>query len=142
MKILFGMLMLTIFGAFLGAQDRRPPAANANATPALRQSPFACDRMALSPADRKRHFDELGPALLSLKTAVRELPNGYAFQFPADPKTIQLVAEWAAGERACCPFFDIELKLEREGGPGWLSLTGREGTKEFIKVDAAGWIKP
>ena len=97
--------------------------------------------MALSAADRKRHFDELGPALRSLKTGVRELTNGYAFQFPSDPGTFQLVVEWIAGERACCPFFDIELRLERERGPLWVSLTGREGTKEFITVDAAGWIK-
>jgi hypothetical protein len=127
MKILFGMLMLTMLGTSLGAQ---------------RQSPFACDRLALSPADRTRHFDELGPALRSMRTTVRELPNGYAFQFPADPKTIALVAEWVAGERACCPFFDIDLKFDREGGPLWLILTGREGTKEFIKVDAASWIEP
>ena len=130
MKLLFGMVILTIVGTSLRAQDRQPP-----------PSPFACDRMALSPADRKRHFDELGPTLRSLKTGVRELTNGYAFQFPGDPGTFQLVAEWVAGERACCPFFDLEIRLERERGPLWLSLTGREGTKEFIKVDAAGWIK-
>jgi hypothetical protein len=74
---------------------------------------------------RNRHFDVLGPALRSVKAGVRELRNGYAFQF-ADPATVALVAEWAAGERACCPFFDIDLKFDREGGPFWLSLTGRE----------------
>ena len=56
------------------------------------ESPFACDRLALDPEARKRHFDELGPELRSLRKAVRELPDGYEFQFPADPKTIALVA--------------------------------------------------
>src|SRR5215510_13957309 len=105
------------------------------------QSPFACDRLALNPEARKRHFDELGPALRSVKKAVRELPDGYEFQFPSDPKTIAMVAEWAAGERLCCPFFNIQLRMEEEGGPFWLRLTGREGTKEFIQIDGASWIK-
>jgi hypothetical protein len=107
----------------------------------IRQSPFACDRLALVREVRKRHFEELGPSLRTLKKSVRELPDGYEFQFPSDPKTIAMVAEWAAGERLCCPFFDIQLRLEREGGPFWMKLTGRKGTKEFIKADAAAWIK-
>ena len=113
-----------------------------NDTQAPQESPFACDLRALDPAGRTRHFDELGPRLRALKTGVRELANGYAFRFPADMTTVQLVAEWAAGERLCCPFFDIQIRLEPEGGPMWLTLTGREGTKRFIQVDAPDWIKP
>ena len=89
------------------------------------ESPFACDRLALDPEARKRHFDELGPALRSLRKAVRELPDGYEFQFPGDSKTIAMVAEWVAAERLCCPFFDIQMRMEREGGPFWLRLTPR-----------------
>jgi hypothetical protein len=113
----------------------------ANQPTEIRESPFACDRLALDPEARKRHFDQLGPSLRALKKSVRELSDGYEFQFPSDPKTIAMVAEWAAGERLCCPFFDIQLRLEREGGPFWLRLTGRKGTKEFIKADSAAWIK-
>jgi hypothetical protein len=105
------------------------------------QSAFACNRLALTPEQRKRHFDELGPKLLSLKKSVRELPNGYEFEFPADSNTVQLVAEWAVGERACCPFFDINLRLEREGGSLWLGLTGRDGVKQFIQADGAAWVR-
>ena len=105
------------------------------------ESPFACNRLALTPEQRKRHFDELSPMLLSLKKSVRELPNGYEFEFPADSKTVQLVAEWAVGERACCPFFDIDMRLEREGGSLWLRVRGREGVKQFIQADGAAWIR-
>src|SRR5262245_47949647 len=70
------------------------------------QSPFACDRLALDPVTRKRHFDELGPALRDMRKAVRELPDGYEFQFSPDEKTVGMVAEWAAQERLCCPFFN------------------------------------
>jgi hypothetical protein len=104
-------------------------------------SPFACDRSALSAEQRKRHFDELGPQLRSLVKGLHELSDGYEFQFQADPATIQLVAEWAAGEHACCPFFDIDLRLEREHGAFWLRLSGREGVKEFIKADFGKWFK-
>src|SRR5215469_2977327 len=98
----------------------------AGASMILAESPFACDRQALTPAARKRHFDELGPALRSLRKTVRELPDGYEFEFSPDLQTIQLVAEWAAGERLCCPFFDIDLRMDREHGKFWLRLTGRE----------------
>jgi hypothetical protein len=105
------------------------------------ESPFACNRLALTSEQRKRHFDELGPKLRSIKKSVRELPNGYEFEFPSDSGTFQLITEWAIGERACCPFFDIDMRLEREGGSLWLGLTGREGVKQFIQVDGAAWIR-
>jgi hypothetical protein len=100
-----------------------------------RVSPFACNAFALSPEVRKRHFEELGPALLKLKKSTRELPDGYELELPADNKTYQLLTEWAFQERLCCPFFDIDLRFDREGGPLWLRLTGRPGTKEFIKME-------
>ena len=98
-------------------------------------SRFACNAFALSPEARKRHFDELGPALLKLKKSTRELPDGYEFELPPDKGTYQLLTEWAFQERLCCPFFDIDVRFERENGPLWLRLTGRPGTKEFIKME-------
>jgi hypothetical protein len=100
-------------------------------------SPFACNRLALSPEIQKRHFDVLGPELLKLTKSVRETEDGYDFEFPADEKTFELLSEWAMQERLCCPFLDIGLRFEREGGPLWLRLAGREGVKEFIKLEMA-----
>jgi hypothetical protein len=100
-----------------------------------RVSPFACNAFALAPEVRKRHFEELGPALLKLKKSTRELPDGYEFEFPADNRTYQLLTEWAFQERLCCPFFDIDLRFDRENGPLRLRLTGRPGTKKFIKME-------
>ena len=134
------MLFAFLATAVLGMPEAASTQGNAPSAKTA-ESPFACNRSALTPEQRKRHFDELGPNLLSLKKSVRELPNGYEFEFPADPKTVQLVAEWAVGERACCPFFDIEMRLEREGGSFWLGVTGREGVKQFIQADGAAWIR-
>ena len=105
-----------------------------------RQSPFACDRQALDPAARHRHFDVLGPALAAARKSVRELPDGYEFEYPPDRATVAQLMEWVEGERLCCPFFDIEVRLERESGSVWLRLTGREGTKQFIKSDFDRWM--
>ena len=134
--MLFAFLATAVLGMpeAARAQGKSPSAKTA-------ESPFACNRLALTPEQRKRHFDELSPKLLSLRKSVRELPNGYEFEFPADPKTVQLVAEWAVGERACCPFFDIDMRLEREGGALRLGVTGREGVKQFIQADGAAWIR-
>ena len=99
------------------------------------QSPFACNAFALSPEARKHHFEEVGPALLKLKKSTRELPDGYEFEFPADKTTYQLLTEWVIEERLCCPFFDIDLRFDRESGPLWLRLTGRPRTKKLIKEE-------
>jgi hypothetical protein len=104
------------------------------------ESPFACNRSALTGADRKRHFDELGPMLRAAVQNVRELGDGYEFQFPSDPATFRLVAEWAAAEHLCCPFFDIDLRQERENGGFWMRLSGRPGVKQFIEADLANWM--
>jgi hypothetical protein len=101
--------------------------------------PFACDPSALTPQSRKRHFDELDPALRARKNGIRELSNGFEFEFPSDAATFQLASEWVAGERLCCPFFEIDLHVER--GSLWLRLTGREGVKQFVQADLAGWFE-
>jgi len=121
---LFALMMLSVLGLA-----------------ATHESPFACDRSALNPEQRKRHFDDLGPKLRTLVRGVRELSDGYEFQFPGDPRTFQLIAEWTAGEHLCCPFFDIGLRLDREGGATWIRLTGRPGIKNFIRTDFERWFK-
>lgn len=105
------------------------------------ESPFACNRLALTAQQRKRHFDELSPKLRERVVAVGEVPDGYEFEFPQDRETYQLLAEWVGGERLCCPFFDIDLRLDREAGPLRLRLSGRPGTREFIRSDFARWFK-
>ena len=104
------------------------------------ETPFACYRTALSPAARKRHFDELSPALRARHTSIRELPDGFEFNFPSDPETVWLLTEWVAGEQLCCPFFDIDVRMEREGGPLSLRLTGRDGVKWFVRAEFVRWF--
>lgn len=133
-------MFFALFGLAVGTWRGRAWVRDDQEKTKPQESAFACNRLALTPARSRRHFDELGPKLLSLKQGVRELPEGYEFEFPSDPSSVQLVAEWAADERDCCSFFDIDLHLERDGGPLWLRLTGREGVKRFIRAELSAWI--
>jgi len=110
--ILMVVPVLVMLAATVPLPVRASAQDNEKSAKPKQESPLACDRLALTQAQRKRHFDELGPMLRSLKTSARELPDGFEFQFPSDMKTYQLVAEWVAGERVCCPFFEIDLRSE------------------------------
>jgi len=80
--------------------------------------------------------------LIAKRTAVHELPDGYEIQFPSDAQTYQQAVEYVDGERLCCPFFEISVRVTPEHGPMWLRFTGRPGTKQFIEADGAEWIAP
>jgi hypothetical protein len=99
-----------------------------------RESPFACNAAALNTEDRKRWLALL-KKLAEEKQEVRELPDGYAFRFAAETSRIEELAEFISYERLCCPFFELELKSEREVGPLWLKLAGRGGVKQFIRSE-------
>jgi hypothetical protein len=128
-------IALAILGAYAVSLQRTV----AQTSSAPKESPFYCNRRAIDPAQLHRK-EELGKTLRSLRRNIRELADGYEFELPADPSTIQAAAEWAATERLCCPFFDIDLRLEREGGAFRLRLTGREGVKQFIQGEFGPWF--
>ena len=118
-------------------QAAAEPTSSANNKP---ETPFFCDRTALRPEQRKRQ-QELGKTLRSSVLGIQELPDGFEFEFPYDPSNYQALTEFTPLERACCPFFDISIRLEREGGKLWWRLTGRDGVKQFIHAEFSPWIK-
>src|SRR4051812_21734128 len=121
------MIKLTLLVTLLSLLNAAPPV--------TKESPFACNLNGLTAAEKIRHFIVLGPALRSAKSGVREIADGYEFLFRSDAKTFAMLTEWIEQERRCCPFFDFELRLPREGGPMSMRLTGRKGTKEFIREE-------
>src|SRR5689334_7007798 len=125
---------IAVLGTFAVSVRQAVSQPSSPADKSKRESPFACQRLALSLEQRQRK-EELGKTLHPLMHNPHELPDGFEFELPADAATFQATAEWAAMERVCCPFFDIELRLRREGGGFWLRLTGREGVKRFIKSE-------
>lgn len=94
--------------------------------------PIACDPSALT-AEQSERWMIVGKQMYQAIQEVRELPNGYAFRLPSDAATVMIVAEDLTMERLCCPFLLFTLEITPAGGPLWLSFTGGEGVKEFLR---------
>jgi hypothetical protein len=69
----------------------------------------------------------LGPRLQRLE----EFSSGYRLRFPPDQAGALL--ELIQFERNCCPFFTFSLTFEEMQGALWFSVSGPEGTKDFLK---------
>jgi len=65
---------------------------------------------------------------------VREVPEGYTLRLPPDTTTIQQTGAFIARERPCCPFFELNLTIQSTHDPAWLTLTRREGVKQYIET--------
>lgn len=98
------------------------------------ESPLVCNLGAMNAEERMRYQAVSTQVQRSVQEIV-ELPNGYALRHTPEASTIALVAEFIALERLCCPFLDFALEVEREGGPVWLRLTGREGVQDFLRAE-------
>jgi type IV pilus biogenesis protein CpaD/CtpE len=98
------------------------------------ESPIACNMAALSDEQRNRIM-VLIKQIRAAGQEVRELADGYSFRLPAESAMIKDVSEWITLERLCCPFFRFEMEVEADGGALWVRLTGREGVKEFTKIE-------
>lgn len=94
---------------------------------------------ALSHEQRTRHY-ELAALLQSSLAAIRELPDGYEFEFPWSLDQYGALAELTPLEHACCPFFDIDIRIEAESNKLCWRLTGREGIKPFIWEEFGKWF--
>jgi hypothetical protein len=97
-------------------------------------SKFFCNSQALAPAERVHH-KQLTEKLISSRTEIVESEKGYEFQFNPSVVSIAELADWAAAESKCCPFFDFHIDLEREGTLVCLRLTGDQGIKHFIQSE-------
>lgn len=111
-----------------------PKTESAMQTNQSNEPPFACNMKAMN-AEQLKRYHVVAKQLDIAKRERRELPNGYAFRLPSDSETMMALAEWMNYERLCCPFFDFVIELERNGGPLWLKLSGRDGIKPFIQAE-------
>jgi len=132
---LFATILAVVVVNGLSAHARQQSAAPAvkleSKTPAD-QSGFYCNLKALNPAERER-LHQLTEKIKMARTETKELPDGYAFRLQTEQVSIGELAEFVSSERKCCPFFDFEIELQRDGGPLWLKLRGKEGVKEFMR---------
>jgi hypothetical protein len=98
------------------------------------QSAFYCNTKSLS-IKEWAHKIAISAKMRNARMEIKELRDGYAFRFRPGGVSLVELADWVASEARCCPFFDMGIEVEREGGPVWLTLRGREGVKQFIKME-------
>lgn len=114
-------------------QSKSVVAMNAPGKVATQESPFYCSiEKTLTKAERE-HKKQISLKMARARVETRELADGYAFRFRPGDLTLTELADWVTTESRCCPFFDLEIGVEREGGPLWLRVGGREGVKQFIR---------
>ena len=99
---------------------------------------FFCDRTALT-AEQRVQIRGYGHTLHDAVRGTRELPNGYEFEFTGAPPTYQALVQYIPLERACCPFFEFNVRVAPHGGNLYWSLTGPDGIKEFIREELS-WL--
>jgi hypothetical protein len=102
-------------------------------------TPFFCDMTALTSEQRARHY-ELAALLQAALSGIRELPDGYDIKFSWSFDIDAALAEITPLEHACCPFFDIGIRIESESKTLCWRLTGREGLKPFIRAEFGAWF--
>jgi hypothetical protein len=98
--------------------------------PTAAEEAIAC---LLSEREQAERGDQIAHDLFPGARAIEELPDGYAFNFPADDEWTTRVLVFVAAERRCCPFFTFELVFEPHGRALWLRLRGSPAIKAFVR---------
>lgn len=95
-------------------------------------TPIACTLSEIEEGKIEDH-KENAEILFNAIAEVREESHGYSFRLPADTDVIANTGAFIARERLCCPFFEFRITVQPDQQPVWLTLTGREGVKPYIK---------
>lgn len=104
------------------------------------QTPLACDLTVIGNEEREQHH-QIAEEIFAAVEELRELPDGYAFRLPTESEMIRRAGMFISRERLCCPFFDFTLEVKPDQGPVWMNVTGREGTKQFLKENIASQLE-
>ena len=102
----------------------------------IQTPPLACNMNVFTPVERENHIQTTTRLFQSMQN-VREVANGYEFIFPnsASSEILTRIAEFISNERRCCPFLKFTLTIDTDPQPIALTLTGPEGTQEFLRAE-------
>ena len=93
--------------------------------------PIVCT---LSEEGRRARRQGLLARVARRATSATKTPAGYRFEFQAGSDTLSLIATMIDAERQCCRFLQFELRVDADLGPLTLTLTGPEGTQQFLEA--------
>ena len=95
--------------------------------------PVACNPLAMSTECWTAHQATTSQLFSGLREASEELPDGYAFRFPAT--ALPAVAAFVDGERRCCPFLNFGIEIPPAEAPITLRITGNAEAKALIAAE-------
>lgn len=95
---------------------------------------FACDMSSLTPAERRQHITTIREVLGAVQE-IREQANGYSFHLENSEWMLMQTASFVIKEQLCCSFFHFKIEVEPDEDALWLSLTGPECVKPFIRME-------
>ena len=96
-------------------------------------TPIVCNMNVFTPAEREKHIQTTTQLFQSVQN-IQEVENGFEFIFPnpGGSGIVTRMAEFISNERLCCPFLKFTLTIDTDPQPIALTLTGPEGTQEFL----------
>ena len=99
-------------------------------------TPLVCNMNVFTPAKRESHIHTTTQLFQSVQN-IEEVENGFEFIFPNpnDSDILTSMAEFISNERRCCPFLKFTLTINIDPQPITLTLTGPEGTQEFLRAE-------
>jgi len=100
------------------------------------ENTIVCNMNVFTPAERERHIQTTTRLFQSVQN-IQEVENGYEFIFPNPGSSgiLARMAEFISNERLCCPFLKFTLTIDTDPQPIALTLTGPEGTQEFLREE-------
>jgi hypothetical protein len=93
----------------------------------MKHLPIVCT---LSPQALAARKANLLAVLVDGATAREDTADVLRFSFPATALTAVMTT--IEQERECCRFLQCDVRIEPDGGPVWLSLSGPPGTRDFL----------
>ena len=107
------------------------PALTATAPP---QAALACK---LTSPELQRRQATVMAHLKSQVLTKKELPDGFAYEFPGSDAMLDELVSFIKTERQCCDFFSFQLAAGAATHTAWLEIKGPEGVKEAIANELA-----
>jgi len=101
---------------------------------------FFCNHTALT-AEQREHYQRLAQSLVGKLLKVAETEDGCDFSFAYDVSTLSELSDLTQLEHACCPFFEIAIRVDQQECLTW-QLSGADGVKTFIRSEFAAWMHP
>ena len=92
--------------------------------------PLSCK---LTTPERQKRKATVIAELRALVISRKELANGYCYGFAATDEILDKLASFVETEKICCDFFTFHLTVEQT--TTLLTITGPDGTKEFLKEE-------